>query len=212
MPADTTDSTAAVAPPGPESTAAVAAPPGAAALRSQHELSAFASMVVASLPFPPLPVMVLQGEDGEDGMASSFDLHQQAVAAQQLGLAPVGRTAEELALSKQQTLARLQEDMAALYAQSERHLSPPVQQAYEIYCNSFRTYLLEHFATCTRDLRFHPLDAVAADSLLVRQGSSHRMASSLLAGEAVCVSSGAHFASYSEMLSAYALELATLAE
>jgi hypothetical protein len=157
--------------------------------------------------------MVLQGEDGEDGLASSFDLLQQAVAAQQLGLAPVGRTAEELALGKQQTLARLQEDMAAIYAQSDRHLSPPVEQAYAIYCNSFRTYLLEHYATCTRDLRFHPLDAVAADSLLVRKGSSHWTVSTVLAGEAVCVSSsGTHFASYAEMLSAYALELATLAE
>jgi hypothetical protein len=52
------------------------------ALQSQHELSAFASMVVASLPFPPLPVLVLQGEDGEYGVASSFDLLQQAIVVQ----------------------------------------------------------------------------------------------------------------------------------
>ncbi len=47
-------------------------------------------MVVASLPFPPLPVLVLQGEDGEYGMASSFDLLQQAIVVQQLGCVPPG--------------------------------------------------------------------------------------------------------------------------
>jgi hypothetical protein len=54
--------------------------------RSQHEARALASMVVASLPFPPLPVVVLQGEDGADGLASSFDLLQTAVLNTHLGL------------------------------------------------------------------------------------------------------------------------------
>jgi hypothetical protein len=45
---------------------------------SQHEACALASMVVASLPFPPLLVMVMQGEDGADCLTSSFDLLQTA--------------------------------------------------------------------------------------------------------------------------------------
>ena len=52
---------------------------------SHNELHAFASMVMAGLPFPPLPVMVRQG-DGEYAIASSFDLLQQAIVAQQVAL------------------------------------------------------------------------------------------------------------------------------
>jgi hypothetical protein len=46
--------------------------------------------IVASLPFPPLPVLVLQGEDSEYGMASSFDLLQTAMLNTYLGFRPQG--------------------------------------------------------------------------------------------------------------------------
>lgn len=185
--------------------------------RSQHELRALASMVVASLPFPPLPVMVLQGEDGADGLASSFDLLQTAVLNSQLGLRPAGRDAEALARSKQATLERLQADMAALYVEADwKHAADdfaPVQRAYEIFCAAFRSYLLDHYAISSRDLRFFPLAAVDPDSLLMKQGSSHWNAGRLLS--ASCDASGgasgdAHFGSYSALLRAYALDLATL--
>jgi hypothetical protein len=133
--------------------------------RSQHELRAVASMVVASLPFPPLPVMVLQGEDGADGIASSFDLLHTAVMNAQLGLGPADRDAEALARSKQATLERLQADMAALYVEADWKNATDdwalVQRAYETYCAAFRTYLLDHYGTSSRDLRFYPLAAVA---------------------------------------------------
>ncbi len=87
--------------------------------RSQHEARSLASMVVASLPFPPLPVVVLQGEDGADGLASSFDLLQTAVLNAHLGLRPAGLEAEALARSKQAALARLQQDMAAIYVETD---------------------------------------------------------------------------------------------
>jgi len=188
---------------------------GASLLRSQHELRALASMVVASLPFPPLPVMVLQGEDGADGLASSFDLLQTAVLNSQLGLRPAGRDAEALARSKQATLERLQADMAALYVEADWKNATddwaPVQRAYEIYCAAFRTYLLDHYAISSRDLRFYPLAAVAPDSLLVQQGSSHWNAGRLLADPAACdACGGAHFGSYAALIRAYALDLATL--
>jgi hypothetical protein len=183
--------------------------------RSQHELRAVASMVVASLPFPPLPVVVLQGEDGADGLASSFDLLQTAVMNAQLGLRP--GAAEDTARSKQATLARLQADMAALYIESDWKNATDdwgaVQRAYEIYCAAFRTYLLDHYGTSSRDLRFYPLAAVAPDSLLVKQGSSHWNASRLLSGHAECdACGGEHFGSYTALLRAYALDLATLSE
>jgi hypothetical protein len=198
-------------------------------------------MVVASLPFPPLPVMVLQGEDGADGMASSFDLLQTAVMNSQLGLRPADRDAAALARSKQATLQRLQRDMAALYVEADWQNSPDdwacVQRAYDIYCAAFRSFLLDHYAISSRDLRFYPAEAVAADSVLVQQGTSHWRASRLLAGDAgaagdaggageeneaeACPASppwlrkgcsGARFSSYKQMVRAYALDLATLSD
>ena len=158
--------------------------------RSQHEARALASMVVASLPFPPLPVVVLQGEDGSDGLASSFDLLQTAVLNAHLGLRPAGQDAEALARSKQAALARLQQDMAALYVETDWKSLPKnsaadcvsVQRAYDLYCAAFRSYLLDHYAISSRDLRFFPLAAVDPDSLLVRQGASHWNASRLSYG------------------------------
>jgi hypothetical protein len=44
-----------------------------ARLVSIREMDALASMVITALPFPPLPLMVLQGTDGEGATASSFD-------------------------------------------------------------------------------------------------------------------------------------------
>jgi len=176
--------------------------------RSQHELRALASMVVASLPFPPLPVMVLQGEDGADGIASSFDLLHTAVMNAQL--VPVDRDAAELARSKAAVLAELQRDMAALL-DSKFCADFPDGKAYEIFCGAFREYLLKHYATSTRDLRFYPLGAVAPDSVLVQQGSSHWNASRMLSAECDACG-GAHFSGYPEMLRAYALDLATLGE
>jgi hypothetical protein len=193
------------------------------ALQSQHELSAFASMVVASLPFPPLPVLVLQGEDGEYGVASSFDLLQQAIVVQQLGCVPSG----DLVLSKKQILERLRQDMTAHYEEAVAGLGSDsicsscwVQRAYEIYCDAFRRYILRNYATCTEDLRFHSIDTVPADSILVRQGTSHWKAGRLLAGSAVAEDNEtklaetavAAFSSYTQMLRSYAVDLATLAE
>jgi hypothetical protein len=191
---------------------------------SQHELRALASMVVASLPFPPLPVMVLQGEDGADGLASSFDLLQTAVMNAQLGLRPAVEGVEEVARSKQARLERLQRDMAAHYevAAGATCTKEWVQGAYQIYCTAFRDYLLDHYATSSRDLRFYPTAAVATDSVLMQQGTSQWQASRLLAGDwrrpkhddggAVWPrkNSGVCFSSYRQMQRAYALDLATL--
>jgi hypothetical protein len=156
-------------------------------LRSQHELAALASMVVASLPFPPLPVVALQGTDGEDGVASSFDLLQTAVMNEQL-MNRAGRAAADIAQSKAAMLARLQQDMAALHARADKARNAFLelhwlQQAYALYCSAFREYLLRHYPTATQDLRFYPLEAVAADSVLIQQGCSHWKAACQLAGD-----------------------------
>ncbi len=183
-------------------------------LGSQLEAHAFASLVVASLPFPPLPVVVLQGEAGAYGLASSYDLLQQAIAVQQTGCAPAG----DLPECKRQILERLRLDMTAHYEQgvlcqggSSICSFEWVAGAYDIYCSAFRNYLLKNYAVCTQDLRFHALDTVSADSLLLRQGTSQWKAGRELSGEQSCdASSSAAFTSYVQMLRSYAVDLATL--
>jgi hypothetical protein len=177
-------------------------------LQSQHELSAFASMVVTSLPFPPLPVLVLQGQDGEYGMASSYDLLQTAIQNAQLGIRVQGLDDATLAQSKAAVLHELQRDMAALVA-SSFCADFPDWQAYQIYCGAFREYLLKHYATSTQDLRFYPLDAVGPDSVLMQQGTSHWKASRVLCGESNYQSC---FMTYTQMLRCYAADLASLIE
>ena len=206
-------------------------------LQSRHEGCAFASMVIGSLPFPPLPVLVLRGEDGEYGTASSFDLLQQAILVQQTGCRPPG----DLVKNKREILDRLTRDMTTHY---ERALSGEVsgegkasicsnlwvETAYNIYCNSFRNYILTNYATCTQDLRFHEIHAVDADSILVQQGSSHwkagrllseprspspQSADLLISAESLLFresppSAAAAFTSYKQMLRSYAVDLATL--
>ena len=210
-------------------------------LQSRHEGFAFASMVVGSLPFPPLPVIVLQGEDGAYGTASSFDLLQQAILVQQTGCRPPG----DLVKNKREILDRLTRDMTTHY---ERALSGEVsgevsgegkasicsnlwvETAYNIYCNSFRNYIITNYATCTQDLRFHEIHAVDADSILVQQGSSHwkagrllseprspspQSADLLISAESLLFresppSAAAGFTSYKQMLRSYAVDLATL--
>ena len=203
--------------------AEAASAPGALnfAPRSEHELRALASMVVASLPFPPLPVMVLWGEDAADGLASSFDLLQTAVmnahmTRGKLGFSLAGKSEQEIARSKQATLEKLQQDLAALYAQTADATDAAIREnvfldgAYHLYCAAFRDYLLEHYPASTRDLRFYPLAAVAPDSQLMSQGSSHWNASRL---SFVCDTCGGdHFGSYKQLIRAYALDLATLAD
>ena len=46
-----------------------------------------------------------------------------------------------------------------------------------------RSYLLRNYAKCTEDLRFHHADTVPADSMLVRQGTSHWKAGRVRSGE-----------------------------
>jgi hypothetical protein len=176
---------------------------------------------------------VLKGEDGEYGTASSFDLLQQAIIVQQTGCRPPG----DLVKNKREILDRLTSDMTRHYEQGASGQGSTsictslwVRQAYDIYCNSFRNYLLTNYATCTQDLRFQDIDTVDADSLLVRQGSSHWKAGRLLSEErpqslqpADLLISGdsllfqepqqsvaACFTGYKQMLRSYAVDLATL--
>jgi hypothetical protein len=56
---------------------------------SQHLLQAHVSMILVSLPLPPLPVLVIRGEDLTTSVCSSHDLHA-AMISTHLHMASTG--------------------------------------------------------------------------------------------------------------------------
>lgn len=161
-----------------------------APLASQNEFYAFASMVLAGLPFPPLPVMVQQGEDGEYAIASSFDLLQQAIVAQQVaqqaGHVIAGNCAADVVASKTAILQQLLHDMTAhvqdALENEKLHQDAFVEKAYDIYCSAFRAYLLKNYPVCSQDLRFYPMADVSKTHTLIDHARSHLQASFIMSG------------------------------
>jgi hypothetical protein len=141
---------------------------GAASVVSLRSLNALASMVIATLPFPPLPLMVSQGTDAESAMASSFDLLTQAIILQKM----IGthRPEEQIAEGKLLQLAELQEEMVRHCSEANNIDSHEwLDAAYLIYCKHFRSYFVENYPTCSRDLRFERMDCVATSHVIMRQ-------------------------------------------
>ena len=50
-------------------------------LHSKQQIDAFSSMVLVALPFPPMPVCCLKGDDNEDAVMSSHDLIARCMAS-----------------------------------------------------------------------------------------------------------------------------------
>jgi hypothetical protein len=165
------------------------------ALMAPDEHDAFARMLVASLPLPPLPVLVLDGfpqlERAGD-MASSFDLLRHAVVAWQTAH-PARGSAPALVRAKGAVLARLRAEMRAHCAGGEAASPAWVERAHEIFCAAFRAHVRLYAPV---DVRFFPAAAVAPDAALVREGSRHWQGGA-----------GRHFGSYASMVRAYALAL-----
>jgi hypothetical protein len=178
---------------------------GAASVITQRGLDALASMVIATLPFPPLPLMVSQGTDAESATASSFDLLKQAIILQKM----IGthRPAEQIAEGKHAQLRALQQEMLQ-HCSSEKSVDSDdwLDAAYLIYCKHFRSYFVENYATCSRDLRFEPMASVAASHVIMQQAASHVTASLIMAGEE---SRNLSFARYSDVVRHYAEDLGT---
>jgi hypothetical protein len=110
---------------------------------SRRELDACVSMIVLQLPFPPLPVVAVNGE-GRDAIASSHDLLSQAIAANMLGGAPD----PAVDARKQAVLRRLNEEVAAEWVRAAAPAGGAaawrkvgVEGIYDAYCRLFREYM-----------------------------------------------------------------------
>ena len=137
---------------------------------SQQLLSAHVSMILVSLPLPPLPVLVIRGGEFTTSFCSSHDLHA-AMIATHLHMTATGTAGDEAAQkhnieAKQEVLHEM---MAGLNKAWTRTRAMPVDideqdkqlisEAYVLFANAFRDYCSHYVHTC-RDMRVMPMSHV----------------------------------------------------
>ena len=137
---------------------------------SQHLLQAHVSMILVSLPLPPLPVLVVRGEDLTTSVCSSHDLHA-AVISTHLHMSSTGgagdaETQQHNIDAKQEVLHKMMADLRGVWtktralplgkAEQDQQL---VTEAYVLFANGFRDYCSHYVHKC-RDMRVMPMSHV----------------------------------------------------
>jgi uncharacterized protein YjfI (DUF2170 family) len=137
---------------------------------SQQLLQAHVSMILVSLPLPPLPVLVVRGEDLTTSVCSSHDLHA-AMISTHLHMTSTGAAGDEQAQqhnidAKQEVLHNMMKKLNETWtrtralpvdlAEQDKQL---VVEAYVHFANGFRDYCSHYVHNC-RDLRVLPMSHV----------------------------------------------------
>lgn len=136
---------------------------------SRRELDVLASMCIAQLPFPPMPLCVLRGSECSDGICSSHDLLATAISVHYTAcrLQPLTAEDERVRMEKKRdilvSLQRMVHDAVAR--------SASVQEIYETFQQHFRQYM-QLYQACG-DLRFKPIEFVERGGPLVQQAKDH---------------------------------------
>ena len=137
---------------------------------SQHLLQAHVSMILVSLPLPPLPVLVVRGEDLTTSVCSSHDLHA-AMISTHLHMTSTGAAGDEQTQqhnidAKQEVLHNMMTKLneawtrtRALQVDLEEQDKQLVTEAYVHFANGFRDYCSHYMHNC-RDLRVLPMSHV----------------------------------------------------
>ena len=161
-------------------------------LIDQHTIHALSSMVISQLPFPPMPMCVVIGEDMEDGICSSHDLLARAIAVQYISSMRENKpsmTPSDLMEKKTAVVTELLEDLLKLSSTLPTdmtdygnilcpvHIRPSpdaslIQNIYQTFQRHFRAYFSLYPST-SQDIRFHDIDIVDASSLVMKQAISH---------------------------------------
>ena len=130
---------------------------------TQHLMQTHVSMILVSLPLPPLPVLVVRGEDLTTSFCSSHDLHS-AMITTHLHMTSTGTAGDESAQkhnidSKQEVLHTMMTDLNKVWRKTrlmsvdlEAQDKQLVTEAYVFFANGFRDYCSHHANNC-RDLR-----------------------------------------------------------
>lgn len=160
------------------------------------ELAALASMCVAQLPFPPMPLCVIRGEEHTDSFCSSHDLLASAIAVHHLKCdtrtIDLSEEAKHMA-TKQNILIDMQREVH----DAVQH-SMSVDGIYNIFQKHFRTYMTLY--QNSQDMRFTPIEFVDSDGIVCQQAQQHLASVETMESSPVHVSSNR----FSDIIMAYA--------
>jgi hypothetical protein len=136
-------------------------------LQSQHEASAYTSMLLAALPLPPIPVRCMQGEDNEDAVMSSHDLLARCITS--AALLPLTSQEHDNNLQCKQNLL----EALPLQLQAVKFKRGDV---YAVFADTTREYISVYFPEKSRkhiDLRVMSVSHVASGDTVLNQAREH---------------------------------------
>jgi hypothetical protein len=141
----------------------------------QHTIDAYVAIVLVSLPLPPLPVVVVKGEDRQEATCSSHDLHA-VMLRTQLHMAHTNAfTDAELlvhAEAKTKAVDDLCRNLSSAMTEQPELDERVLQKCYDHLCAAFRAYASAYAHTC-RDLRILPLSDVVRGDPVHQQASAY---------------------------------------
>ena len=137
---------------------------------SQQLLQAHVSMILVSLPLPPLPVLVGRGEDLTTSVCSSHNLHVAMISTHlhmtSTGTAGDAQTQQHNIDAKQEVLHSMMTKLNKVWTRTrtlpvsiEEQDKALVTEAYVLFANGFRDYC-SHYAHKCRDMRVMPMSHV----------------------------------------------------
>ena len=164
-------------------------------ITTRHDVEARVAMIMLQLPFPPLPVVMIN-DNGDEKMGSSHDLLSRVLAVsivtqthsslQQLETkAYILETLnKEIAVSWQKAVEAMMDERMCLAADADetttKNMSAKiwrlvdVEPCYELYCQWFRAYMACYPGS--PDLRMFPLYSVTQDDLPFTHAVEHLQA------------------------------------
>lgn len=144
-------------------------------MTSRIQVEAFASMMIVSLPLPPLPVVCLRSEECTDSFASGHDLMNRAICNMVIGTDNMGFDSVQIKEKKEKILIDLNDEIASvwdIHLKSEcTNNTVAIEKCYEIYCQKFRSFM-NCYPGCA-DLRIKEMSDVGGDTVIVQQAVAH---------------------------------------
>ena len=139
-------------------------------LHSKQQVDAFSSMVLVALPFPPMPVCCLKGDDNEDAVMSSHDLIARCMASSAL-MPFTAAEQQETIERKMQILDNLPQRVQQCH---EKNIDP-----YVAFAECTRDYIAVYFPKNARknvDVRILPAMHVVSGDVHCTQARKHLQA------------------------------------
>ena len=137
------------------------------------EVQAVTSMIIVTLPFPPLPVVCVKSSDSIDSHASSHDLLSVAIASNLVGNNNTAAfDSMKVFEGKKKILMDLNDRIVGIWTNREKDEdNTALEKCYKIFCTQFRLYM--EFYPGSSDIRIMDMNSVCASDTIVKQAVEH---------------------------------------